>query len=95
MYIDEFYFSPFKIADNVVTVWSGTVTIKHGIIYLRHDEISCDAFYDMFAERSRDTWFVKDFIDAFDTRRGALPDGIAEFAIYCQFKSQFYPHQLK
>jgi hypothetical protein len=89
MYIDGFHFSPFGIKDNTVSIWSGLFRVKQGKFYHQEKEISAHRFYDLFLVRARDTWFAKDFEEAFSNQKGALAD-IGEFAVYCQVKFQLF-----
>jgi hypothetical protein len=55
MYIDGFYFSPFEIKQNVLSMWLGLFVIKDAKIFWKDKQITCDEFYDLFVERAKDT----------------------------------------
>jgi len=89
MYIDKFYFSPFEINQNVLSIWLGKFVIKNGKIFSGQKELSAEKFYDLFVSQAKDTWFVKDFIRFFENRKSAIPDAMSSFAIYCDCKFTF------
>lgn len=86
MYIDKFHFSPFKIDNNILTLWAGEVTIDGETITHEGVEITPEEFYDLFLEYARNTWFLADFIRAFEARKKAIPSSLKSFAIYCDVK---------
>lgn len=90
MYIDDFYFSPFEIKDNVLTIWLGEYKIENGKIFNKGGEVSPEEFYLQFTQKAEGTWFSKDFVKAFENKKSALPDSMVEFAVYCQTKSQLF-----
>lgn len=91
MYIDDFYFSPFRINKNIVSIWQGdgSFTVKDDKIYQDKKEITPEQFYDLFVSMAKDTWFVKDFIRFFEKKKGAIPSFIGSFAVYCDCKFTF------
>jgi hypothetical protein len=86
MYIDKFLFSPFRIEDNVVYICNGEYIVKHNKIFKNEQEITSEKFYNEFILYGKDRWFTKDFISAFKNIKSSIPNGIAEFAVYCDFK---------
>jgi hypothetical protein len=86
VYIDKFHFSPFEINDNVVSICNGEWIVKKEKIFKGDKEISPDIFYDEFIEYGKGRCFTKDFIQAYEDKKAAIPGSIAEFALYCEFK---------
>jgi hypothetical protein len=89
MYIDKFHFSPFKIEDNVLSIYNGEYIIKSNKIYKDEKEISNETFYNEFVKISEGKWFANDFILAFQDKKDAIPDALFEFAVYCDFNLSF------
>jgi hypothetical protein len=89
MYIDKFHFSPFRIDDNILSVWNGKIIIKEGKIFMDEKEINPEEFYDDFVRYGQGRWFTADFIEAYANNKKAIPLSLDAFAVYCDFKFSF------